>query len=117
MIPIAELSSGFADLVARAAPGVVGVEHRRGLGSGVVLAPDGSILTNAHVAAGPGPLRVRLSGARTVKGELAGTDARTDLAVVRADAGDLPALRSPSAASGSARSCSPSGTPSASSAR
>ena len=39
MIPITELSSGFAELVARAAPGVVGVEHRRGLGSGVVLAP------------------------------------------------------------------------------
>jgi serine protease Do len=92
VIPIAELSSGFADLVARAAPGVVGVEHRRGLGSGVVLAPDGWILTNAHVAAGPGPLRIRLSGARTVKGELAGSDARTDLAVVRADAADLPAL-------------------------
>ncbi|WP_242360112.1 S1C family serine protease [Anaeromyxobacter sp. SG17] len=92
MIPIADLSSGLADLVARASPSVVGVEHRRGLGSGVVLAPDGWILTNAHVAAGPGPLRVRLSGARTVKGELAGADARTDLAVVRADARDLPPL-------------------------
>jgi serine protease Do len=92
VIPIAELSSGLAELVARASPGVVGVEHRRGLGSGVVLAPDGWILTNAHVAGGPGPLRVRLSGARTVKGELAGSDARTDLAVVRADARDLPAL-------------------------
>jgi serine protease Do len=92
VIPIAELSNGFADLVARAAPGVVGVEHRRGLGSGVVLAPDGWILTNAHVAAGPGPLRVRLSGARTVNGTLAGADARTDLAVVRTDARDLPAL-------------------------
>ncbi|WP_242372889.1 MULTISPECIES: S1C family serine protease [Anaeromyxobacter] len=92
MIPIADLSSGLADLVALASPSVVGVEHRRGLGSGVVLAPDGWILTNAHVAAGPGPLRVRLSGARTVKGELAGADARTDLAVVRAEARDLPPL-------------------------
>ncbi|WP_242334503.1 MULTISPECIES: S1C family serine protease [unclassified Anaeromyxobacter] len=92
MIPIADLSSGLADLVALASPSVVGVEHRRGLGSGVVLAPDGWILTNAHVAAGPGPLRVRLSGARTVKGELAGADALTDLAVVRAEARDLPPL-------------------------
>jgi serine protease Do len=92
VIPIADLSTGLADLVARASPSVVGVEHRRGLGSGVVLAPDGWILTNAHVAAGPGPLRVRLSGARTVKGELAGADARTDLAVVRTDARDLPPL-------------------------
>ena len=60
---------------------------------------DGFVLTNAHVAAGGGPLRVRLSGARAVRGELVGADARTDLAVVRADARDLPRSRSPSAGS------------------
>jgi len=86
-------SAELADVVARAAPSVVGVEHRRGQGSGVVLAHDGFVLTNAHVAAGGGPLRVRLSGSRIVRGELVGADARTDLAVVRADATDLPALR------------------------
>jgi S1-C subfamily serine protease len=85
-------SNDLADLVAAAAPSVVGVEHRRGQGSGVVLAQDGFVLTNAHVAAGGGPLRVRLAGARVVAGELVGADERTDLAVVRAAAAGLPPL-------------------------
>jgi S1-C subfamily serine protease len=85
-------SSDLADLVAAAAPSVVGIEHGRGQGSGVVLAQDGFVLTNAHVAASGGPLRVRLSGARAVTAELVGSDARTDLAVVRASATDLPPL-------------------------
>jgi S1-C subfamily serine protease len=90
--PLAALSDALADLVARAAPAVVGVEHRRGQGSGVVLAPDGWVLTNAHVARAAGPLRLRLPGARAVRCEPAGTDERTDLAVLRADARDLSAL-------------------------
>jgi S1-C subfamily serine protease len=85
-------SSDLADLVAAAAPSVVGIEVGRGQGSGVVLAQDGFVLTNAHVAAGGGPLRVRLSGERVVRAELVGSDARTDLAVVRASATDLPPL-------------------------
>ena len=85
-------SSDLADLVAAASPSVVGIEHRRGQGSGLVLAQDGFVLTNAHVAGAGGPLRVRLSGARVVRGEVVGADARTDLAVIRASAADLPAL-------------------------
>jgi serine protease Do len=85
-------SKDVADLVARAAPAVVGVEHRRGQGSGVVLAQDGYVLTNAHVARGGGPLRIRISGARVARGEVVGTDDRTDLAVVRVEASDLPVL-------------------------
>ncbi len=92
MTALQAFSSDLADLVEAAAPSVVGIEHRRGQGSGVVLAQDGFVLTNAHVAAGGGPLRVRLSGARAVRGEVVGADARTDLAVVRADATDLPPL-------------------------
>lgn len=86
------LSADLADLVARAAPSVVGVESRGGQGSGVVLAQDGFVLTNAHVAS-RGPLHLRVSGSRVVRGEVVGTDERTDLAVLRADAGDLPAVR------------------------
>lgn len=92
MSALQELSSELADLVARAAPGVVGLERRSGQGSGVVLSPDGYVLTNAHVVGGPGPILIRLSGSRVVRGDLVGSDERTDLAVVRADAGDLPAL-------------------------
>lgn len=92
MTPLESLSADLADLVARASPAVVGVERRRGQGSGVVLAQDGFVLTNAHVAEGGGPLRVRLSGERVVRGEVVGRDERTDLAVVRAEASELPAV-------------------------
>jgi serine protease Do len=86
------LSRDAADLVKRTAPAVVGVEHGRGQGSGVVIAQDGYVLTNAHVTRGGGPLRVRVSGTRVVAAELVGADDRTDLAVVRVDARDLPVL-------------------------
>jgi serine protease Do len=89
MSALAAFSAELSELVARASPSVVGIEHRRGQGSGVVLAQDGFVLTNAHVADGGGPLRVRLSGSRVARGELVGTDERTDLAVVRAEAADL----------------------------
>ncbi len=92
MTALAQLSSDLAALVARAAPSVVGLEHRRGQGSGLVLTPDGYVLTNAHVAQSSGPLRVRLSGTETVTGERVGRDERTDLAVVRIPARAVPAL-------------------------
>jgi S1-C subfamily serine protease len=71
---------------------VVGIEQRRGQGSGLVLTPDGYVLTNAHVAQAAGPLRVRFSGTSTVKGERVGADPRTDLAVLRVEAPGLRAL-------------------------
>ncbi len=92
MALLERLSQELADLVARAAPAVVGLERRRGQGSGVVLAADGYVLTNAHVAGGGGELRVRLSGSEAARGELVGADERTDLAVVRAEARGLSSL-------------------------
>jgi S1-C subfamily serine protease len=89
---LSQLSKDLAALVARASPSVVGIEQRRGQGSGLVLAPDGYVLTNAHVARSEGPLRVRLSGTDRVKGERVGADERTDLAVLRVEAPDLHAL-------------------------
>jgi serine protease Do len=85
-------SADVAGLVARAAPAVVGVEHRRGQGSGLVLAQDGYLLTNAHVARGGGPIRVRLSGSRVERSELVGADERTDVAVLRVEARELQVL-------------------------
>ncbi len=80
-----QLSSDLADLVTRVSPSVVGVEHGRGGGSGLLFAGDGCILTNRHVArAGPArALRVVLPGGDGVRAEIVGTDARTDLAVLR----------------------------------
>ena len=92
MTALAGFSRDLAELVARASPSVVGVELRRGQGSGLVLAPDGYVLTNAHVARAPGSLRVRLSGTETVRADRVGSDARTDLAVLRVDASGLAPL-------------------------
>ena len=92
MTALSQLSHDLAALVARASPSVVGIEQRRGQGSGLVLTPDGYLLTNAHVARAAGPLRVRFSGTVTAKGERVGADARTDLAVLRVEAPGLRAL-------------------------
>jgi S1-C subfamily serine protease len=92
MTPLQLFSRDLSDLVAGAAAAVVGVERGRGQGSGVVLSPDGYLLTNAHVAGARGPVSVRLSGARVVPAERIGLDERTDLAVLRVAAGDLTPL-------------------------
>jgi S1-C subfamily serine protease len=92
MTTLQRFSRDLADLVANAAPAVVGVEHRRGQGSGVVLSPDGYLLTNAHVAGPRGPLTVRLPGARALPADRVGQDERTDLAVLRVAARDLTPL-------------------------
>jgi S1-C subfamily serine protease len=89
---LSQLSQDLAALVAKVSPSVVGIEQRRGQGSGFVLTPDGYVLTNAHVARASGPVRVRLSGTSTVEGERVGVDQRTDLAVLRVRAPDLHAL-------------------------
>ena len=86
------LSDELSGLVDRASPAVVGVERRRGQGSGVVLAQDGYVLTNAHVAGRDVQVRVRMPGGAVARGEVVGSDERTDLAVVRAEARGLATL-------------------------
>jgi serine protease Do len=88
-------SDEMADLVTRAAPAVVGLWHRRGQGSGVIVSPDGYIVTNSHVARAPGALRVRFGGGGEAEATLVGADDRTDLAVVRAACATASALMLP----------------------
>lgn len=64
-----------------------------GTGSGVVISKDGLILTNNHVVAGNGRIVVRLPDGREWEAAEVKGDERTDLAVVRVDATDLPAAR------------------------
>jgi S1-C subfamily serine protease len=80
--------------VDRVAPAVVHIQvgegRRRGSGSGVVISPDGLVLTNSHVASssksvGGPPLTVVGPDGRPRSGHLLGDDPDTDLAVVRVD--------------------------------
>jgi S1-C subfamily serine protease len=71
-------------------PSVVKIEATRGGGSGVVFTPDGLILTNSHVVDGAGPLTVIMSDGASMRADLLGHDADTDLAVVRVDGRALP---------------------------
>ena len=63
---------------------------RSGLGSGVIIDKEGYILTNEHVVGGADKITVTLSDGRQFKGTLKGTDPRSDLAVIKIDAPNLP---------------------------
>ena len=83
MTSLAELSDALQQLVSRVSPAVVGVEQGTGAGTGVVVARDGFLLTNHHVAGSGKALRVRLAGGEPAKAELVGSDPATDLAVLK----------------------------------
>ena len=80
------------ELVARASPAVVGVEHGRGHGTGLFLTPDGYVLTNRHVVRNSRRQTVTLSTGEERKATFIGGDAPTDLAVLRAEGSDFPTL-------------------------
>jgi serine protease Do len=63
------------------------IEH--GMGSGVVISPDGYIVTNNHVIDGAVDIRVTTSNRRVLKAKLVGADPLTDLAVLKVNATDL----------------------------
>src|SRR5215213_819838 len=113
------LQTSYADLVDRDAPAVVTVRSERrvrvpeqfpfmgmpflgevqprpqdrierGLGSGVIVSADGYILTNDHVIEGAEDIRVELTDNRTLPAKVIGSDAPSDLAVLKIDASYLP---------------------------
>ena len=59
-----------------------------GAGSGVIITPDGYIITNNHVIANASDLEVTLNNNKTYKAELIGTDPKTDIALIKIDADD-----------------------------
>jgi S1-C subfamily serine protease len=74
-------------------PGPRVPERRQGgLGSGVIVRADGYVLTNHHVIDGADQVRVELSDGRNVKADVIGSDAPSDLAVLKIDAEDLQTL-------------------------
>ncbi|MFO1363504.1 MAG: DegQ family serine endoprotease [Burkholderiales bacterium] len=64
-----------------------------GMGSGFIVSPDGYILTNAHVVANATDVTVKLSDRREFKARVVGADQRTDVALLKIDARDLPAVK------------------------
>jgi len=107
--------AGFRDAAQRAAPAVVAVAARRaprgvppvddpwrhffgerqrqpqiGLGSGVIVSPEGYVLTNHHVIEGAADIEVQLIDGRSASARVVGTDPETDLAVLHIDLPGLP---------------------------
>ena len=102
--------ASYADAVDIAAPSVANVYVRRvlendspdggngrfrissSIGSAVVIDPQGYLVTNYHVLAGYTELRLQLADGRLASPEVVGTDAETDLALLKVDMGTLPAI-------------------------
>ena len=64
----------------------------RGAGSGVIISPDGIIVTNNHVVQDATTIHVTLHDGQQMDGRVLGADAPSDLAVVKVDRSDLPAI-------------------------
>lgn len=67
-------------------------QKREALGSGVIVTADGYILTNHHVIDGADQIKVDLNNGRTLDARVVGSDAPSDLAVLKVNATDLPVL-------------------------
>jgi serine protease Do len=68
-------------------------EVQRGVGSGFVISQDGYVLTNAHVVEGADEVTVTLTDRREFKAKVLGADMRSDVAVLKVEATNLPTLR------------------------
>jgi serine protease Do len=99
------LTSGFALSSDKQKTDTAYFAPEHGIGSGVILSPDGFIVTNAHVVQGARKIRVRLQGMRNqpvaaspetlgpIEARLVGVDRQTDVAVLKIDMTGLPALQ------------------------
>ncbi|EJP6473078.1 trypsin-like peptidase domain-containing protein [Clostridium botulinum] len=83
-------------------PAVVGISNKtegyfgeedRGSGSGIIFDPNGYIVTNNHVIDGAQKITVKLSTGKVLDASLVGRDARSDLAVIKVDAKNLPVAK------------------------
>ncbi len=67
-------------------------QQQTGLGSGVILSPEGYLLTNNHVIEGADEIEVQLTDGRQARARIIGTDSETDLAVLKVDLERLPVI-------------------------
>jgi S1-C subfamily serine protease len=93
-----DYSNNIIRVVEEVGPAVVSLHSRRryphglleGAGSGIIITPDGCILTNSHVTSGAQDLEATRASGESYKAQLVGEDPDTDLAVVRVVAAGLP---------------------------
>jgi serine protease Do len=87
-----EISRTFINAAKRIKPAVVHIKvgTRGATGSGVIISSDGYILTNNHVASYANELTVRLADGRELRAQRIGVDSRTDLALIKVAAQNLP---------------------------
>jgi serine protease Do len=74
-------------------PGMPQEFKNRSLGSGFIVSADGHILTNAHVVDGADEVLVKLTDKREFKAKVLGTDKRTDVALIKIEASNLPVAK------------------------
>lgn len=97
-------SRAVVSVVEKVGPAVVSIGVKRaaqgpsmpggeGAGSGVIITPDGFVLTNNHVVAQASEVTVTLTEGRTLAAQIVGTDPATDLAVIRVAENGLPAAQ------------------------
>jgi serine protease Do len=67
--------------------------ENKSLGSGFIISADGYILTNAHVIDGADEVVVKLADKREIKAKIIGADKRTDVALIKVEAANLPVAR------------------------
>ncbi len=67
-------------------------QQQIGLGSGVIVAPEGYLLTNQHVVEGATEIEVQLNDGRATRGRVVGSDTETDIAVVKIELDNLPVI-------------------------
>ena len=73
-------------------PGRPGGRVLRGVGSGFVVSPDGHIVTNNHVVAAASEIKVTMSDGRSFTAKVVGRDPKTDVALIKIDARNLPVI-------------------------
>ncbi len=83
----------FREFFERGVPMPPQEREGRSLGSGFVISKDGYVLTNNHVVEGAETVIVRLNDRREFIAEIVGTDPRSDIAVLKLDANDLPVAK------------------------
>ena len=67
-------------------------QREESLGSGVIISPEGYILTNNHVIEGATDVRITLSNKKQLQAKVVGADPKTDIAVLKVEGSDFPAI-------------------------